>query len=146
MLIDRIDLYHVAMPLIYPWKTAYGEDEAIHAVLCRLCSGSLVGWGESAPFAAPCYSPEWAGGIFAVARVPHHAQTDRVQGVEMSCDEGFKCRCITLLKAATLGEFYHGCMTGGRKMGELSPWVLQNRMVSDSLTESRGPCARSRGR
>ena len=68
MLIDRIDLYHVAMPLIYPWKTAYGEDEAIHAVLCRLCSGSLVGWGESAPFAAPCYSPEWAGGIFAVAR------------------------------------------------------------------------------
>jgi len=68
MLIDRIDLYHVAMPLIYPWKTAYGEDEAIHAVLCRLSSGSLVGWGESAPFAAPCYSPEWAGGIFAVAR------------------------------------------------------------------------------
>jgi O-succinylbenzoate synthase len=68
MLIDRIDLYHVAMPLIYPWKTAYGEDEAIHSVLCRLSSGSLAGWGESAPFAAPCYSPEWAGGLFAIAR------------------------------------------------------------------------------
>jgi O-succinylbenzoate synthase len=68
MQIDRIDLYHVAMPLIYPWKTAYGEDEAIHSVLCRISSGSLVGWGETAPFAAPCYSPEWAGGVFAVAR------------------------------------------------------------------------------
>lgn len=68
MKIDRIDLYHVAMPLIYPWRTAYGEDAAIHSVLCRMTSGSVHGWGESAPFAAPCYSPEWAGGAFAVTR------------------------------------------------------------------------------
>jgi O-succinylbenzoate synthase len=68
MKIDRIELYHVAMPLIYPWRTAYGEDAAIHSLLCRMSSGSVDGWGESAPFAAPCYSPEWAGGIFAVTR------------------------------------------------------------------------------
>ena len=68
MKIDRIDLFHVAMPLIYPWRTAYGEDAAIHSVLCRMNSGSCYGWGEAAPFAAPCYSPEWAGGAFAAAR------------------------------------------------------------------------------
>lgn len=68
MRIDRIELFHVAMPLIYPWRTAYGEDAAIHSVLCRMSSGSVCGWGESAPFAAPCYSPEWAGGVFAVAK------------------------------------------------------------------------------
>jgi O-succinylbenzoate synthase len=68
MHIDRIDLYHVAMPLIYPWRTAYGEDAAIHSVLCRMTSGSLAGWGESSPLAAPCYSPEWGGGVFAVAK------------------------------------------------------------------------------
>ena len=68
MKIDRIELYHVAMPLIYPWRTAYGEDAAIHSLLCRMSSGSVDGWGESTPFAAPCYSPEWAGGIFAVCR------------------------------------------------------------------------------
>ena len=68
MKLDRIELFHVAMPLIYPWRTAYGEDAAIHAVICRMSSGSVDGWGESAPFAAPCYSPEWAGGAFAVAR------------------------------------------------------------------------------
>jgi len=68
MKIDRIELFHVAMPLIYPWRTAYGEDAAIHSVLCRMSSGSTDGWGEAAPFAAPCYSPEWAGGAFAVAR------------------------------------------------------------------------------
>ena len=68
MHIDRIDLFHVAMPLIYPWRTAYGEDAAIHSVLCRMDSGSVSGWGECAPLAAPCYSPEWGGGAFAVLK------------------------------------------------------------------------------
>lgn len=68
MRIDRIELFHVAMPLIYPWRTAYGEDAAIHAVLCRMTSGAVDAWGESSPLAAPCYSPEWAGGVFAVTR------------------------------------------------------------------------------
>ncbi len=68
MRIDRIDLYHVAMPLIAPWRTAYGEDHEVHSILCRMQCGSFAGWGESAPLAAPCYSPEWAGGVFAVLR------------------------------------------------------------------------------
>jgi o-succinylbenzoate synthase len=68
MKIDRIELFHVAMPLIAPWRTAYGEDAEIHSVLCRIASGSVDAWGESTPLAAPCYSPEWAGGIFATAR------------------------------------------------------------------------------
>lgn len=68
MRIDRIELFHVAMPLIFPWRTAYGEDAAVESVLCRLTSGSVSAWGESSPFAAPCYSPEWAGGVFAVCR------------------------------------------------------------------------------
>jgi O-succinylbenzoate synthase len=68
MRIDRIDLYHVAMPLKSPWRTAYGEDAAIEGVFCRLTSGSLDGWSESVPLAAPCYSPEWAGGVFAICR------------------------------------------------------------------------------
>lgn len=68
MKIERIELFHVAMSLISPWRTAYGEDPEIHSVLCRLTSGSFEAWGESSPLAAPCYSPEWAGGVFAVAR------------------------------------------------------------------------------
>ena len=68
MNIDRIELFHVAMPLIYPWRTAYGEDATIHSVLCRMTSGSLAAWGESSSLAAPCYSSEWAGGVFAVAK------------------------------------------------------------------------------
>ncbi|MBS0209820.1 MAG: o-succinylbenzoate synthase [Planctomycetes bacterium] len=68
MHIDAIDVFHVAMPLIRPWRTAYGDDATIESVLVCLHSGSLHAWGESTPFAAPCYSPEWAAGAFACVR------------------------------------------------------------------------------
>ena len=74
MRIDAVEIYHVAMPLLYPWRTAYGEDAAVESVLVRLHASELAGggklsaWGESSPLAAPCYSPEWAGGVFAVLR------------------------------------------------------------------------------
>jgi O-succinylbenzoate synthase len=68
LIIDRIELFHVAMPLISPWRTAYGEDAEIHSLLCRMSSGSVDAWGESSPLAAPCYSPEWSGSAFLTAR------------------------------------------------------------------------------
>jgi O-succinylbenzoate synthase len=68
MQIDAIEVFHVAMPLVSPWRTAYGEDAAIEGLLVRMTSGTHSGWGESCPFAAPCYSPEWAGGAFACVR------------------------------------------------------------------------------
>jgi O-succinylbenzoate synthase len=33
-----------------------------------MTSGSVEAWGESSPLAAPCYSPEWAGGVFSLVR------------------------------------------------------------------------------
>lgn len=68
MLVERIDLWHVAMPLLYPWRTASHEEWAIHSVLVRLEAGGQVGWGETTPFADPTYSPEWASGAFGVLR------------------------------------------------------------------------------
>ena len=68
MRIDRVDIYHVAMPLIYPWRTAYGEDQAVGSILVALTSGDQQAWGEAAPLAAPCYSPEFAAGVFVVLR------------------------------------------------------------------------------
>lgn len=68
MLIERIDLYRVAMPLLYPWRTAYGEDAVIESILVKLTAGQHIGWGEASPLAAPLYSPEWAAGVFATMR------------------------------------------------------------------------------
>ena len=68
MRFDSIELYHVAMPLLYPWRTAYGEDAAIESVLVQTRSEGLAVWSEVAPLAGPHYSPEWAGGVFACLR------------------------------------------------------------------------------
>ena len=64
MQIDRIELYLVGMPLLYPWRTACGEDATIESVLVKMYSGDTYGWGESTPMAAPFYSPDWAVGMF----------------------------------------------------------------------------------
>jgi O-succinylbenzoate synthase len=68
MRIEKIDLYHVAMPLISPWRTAYGDDHVIESVLVAMHSEGEVGWGEASPLAAPTYSPEYAAGVFHVMK------------------------------------------------------------------------------
>ena len=44
MRIDKFEVYQVAMPLIYPWRTAYGEDPEIHSVLVKATSGNHTAW------------------------------------------------------------------------------------------------------
>jgi len=66
--IEKVKIFHVKMPLISPFNTAYGSDEVIHTVLVQITSGDLYGWGESCPLQLPTYSPEWAAGIFMVLR------------------------------------------------------------------------------
>ncbi len=64
MWVDAIEVYYVELPLIKPWRTAYGEDAEIHSVLVRMVSGEHEGWGEGTPFYAPTYSPECAASAF----------------------------------------------------------------------------------
>ena len=66
--IDAVELYHVAMPLIYPWRTAYGSDDVIESVIVKMHAGEDSGWGETTPLARPTYSPEYAAGVYAVTR------------------------------------------------------------------------------
>ena len=64
MRIDELAVFHVAMPLIDPWKTAFGEMTSVESVLVRLSSEGETGWGEAAPYSMPQFCPEWAGGCF----------------------------------------------------------------------------------
>ena len=52
------------MPLIYPWRTAYGADYDIHSVLVKATSGDHHSWAESTPLQMPAYSPESAAGVY----------------------------------------------------------------------------------
>lgn len=68
MFIHDIKIYRVRMPLLRPFKTAFGEEHEIETILVRMQSDNLFGWGESSPWEHPRYSPEWAGGVFEVIR------------------------------------------------------------------------------
>lgn len=64
MKIDAIEAHYVTLPLIYPWRTAYGEDPDIHSILVKMISGEYIGWGETTPLRAPTYSPETAMSVY----------------------------------------------------------------------------------
>lgn len=68
MKIEKIDIYRVAMPLIYPFRTAFGNDDTIDSVLVRMGCGEHSGWGEAAPWKIPAYSPENAACQFLLSR------------------------------------------------------------------------------
>jgi len=68
MRIDRIEIHRVAMPLIYPFRTAFGNDQTIESVLVKIQSGPFVGWGEAAPWRDPAFGPEWAAGVFLLLK------------------------------------------------------------------------------
>ncbi|MBQ6471817.1 MAG: o-succinylbenzoate synthase [Victivallales bacterium] len=68
MRIERIEIYHDAVPLKRPFVTAFGSTETVEAILVRMVSGGCSGWGESSPLGSPGYSPEYAAGAFRVAR------------------------------------------------------------------------------
>ncbi len=119
MRIDRIELYHVRMPLIYPWRTAYGEDPDIHSVLVKMISGDEYGWGETTPLRAPCYSPEWTGGVFALAK---EFLAPQIVGREIeSADE-----LLNLLKHFKGNPFAKAGL-------EIAWWVLKAKMEGKPL-------------
>lgn len=64
MLIQEIELIRVSMPMKSPWKTAFGTETAIDAIFVRLRLEDQDGWGETAPYRIPQYSPEWATAAF----------------------------------------------------------------------------------
>ena len=68
MRIESIEIHRVAMPLIYPFRTAFGDVDVIESCLVKMTSGGVTGWGEAAPWGPPLYSPEWAAGVFILVR------------------------------------------------------------------------------
>src|SRR5215469_1930359 len=66
MKIDSITIYRIAIPLLQPWRTAYGENDVNETVLIKMTSECLVGWGEAAPLESPTYCAEWAAGAYCL--------------------------------------------------------------------------------
>jgi len=116
MIIDRIDIHHVAMPLIQPWITATGKENAIECILVRMVSGNAQGWGESSMLAAPTYSPECASAAFVVIEkwlAPQLIGQDIVSGEDLQQRlSGFRGNQFAKAALDTAWWSLHSALTG----------------------------------
>ena len=67
LLLQKVDLFHVKMPIIEPWVTSYGYQDAIDSVFVHLDFDVCDGWGECSPAPIPSYNSEYASGAFDIA-------------------------------------------------------------------------------
>ncbi|HCP19229.1 MAG: o-succinylbenzoate synthase [Candidatus Puniceispirillum sp. TMED52] len=67
MIVREINLYHVQMPMLEPWVTAYGSQDMIESLFVNLKFDEAQGWGECAPAPLPLYNTEYTKGAFHVA-------------------------------------------------------------------------------
>ena len=119
MRIDRLDVYHVSMPLLYPWRTAYGEDYDIQSVLVKAVSGEHEAWAESSPLRAPTYLTESAISVF------HHVTEffgPHVVGQEYDTADEVNAR-LELFKGNSFGK----------AAIEIAWWTLQSKISSTPL-------------
>ena len=55
MHISALEIFHVAMPLKSPWRTAHGEETSVESILVRIEADGQSAWAESCPGAVPTY-------------------------------------------------------------------------------------------
>ena len=66
LLLQKVDLFYVKMPIIEPWVTSYGYQDAIDSVFVHLDFDVCDGWGECSPAPIPSYNSEYASGAFDI--------------------------------------------------------------------------------
>jgi len=67
-IIQKIELYHTARPMIRSYKTSFGKQQRAEGVFAKIYSDDGYGWGESSPFRHPYFSSESAEGAFLVLK------------------------------------------------------------------------------
>lgn len=61
MKIERVDLYHLRMPLVSAFETSFGRIQSRECIILEVYSDGLVGYGECAADRDPGYSYETTG-------------------------------------------------------------------------------------
>ncbi len=130
MRIQEIRLYHVAMPLVYPFRTSYGDDASIETLIVRMIGAEGEGWGEAAPWRAPGYSPEWAHAAFLTVRdwlAPRLIGQDVTSGADLQrLLKGFKGNPFAKASLDTAWWDLHASSRGEplwRVIGGVSPTI-----------------------
>ena len=58
MKIERIELHHIEMPLVHPFRTSFGVETNRPCILVEVHGEGIVGWGECVASHDPFYSEE----------------------------------------------------------------------------------------
>src|SRR5439155_12823362 len=67
--ISSIELIEVALPLVRPFRTSFGEERDKRAILVRIRDvDGVTGWGECCASPEPRYSEEWLDGAWEMLR------------------------------------------------------------------------------
>jgi O-succinylbenzoate synthase len=56
--IERIELHHIALPLVHPFETSFGRESVRPCILVAVWAEGLTGWGECTAMSGPWYSCE----------------------------------------------------------------------------------------
>ena len=64
--VRAIEVLEVALPLVRPFRTSFGEEREKRAILIRVDAGDVAGWGECVASESPRYSEEWLGDAWEV--------------------------------------------------------------------------------
>lgn len=68
MKLEGVELRHVSMPLVAPFRTSFGTQTVRELVLLRVVTDEGEGWGECVAMPDPLYSSEYVGGCVDVLR------------------------------------------------------------------------------
>ncbi|MDP9389272.1 MAG: o-succinylbenzoate synthase [Actinomycetota bacterium] len=69
-LVAAVELRHLRLPLLRPFRSALGEEQWREVLLVRVTTPAGEGWGECAAMGTPAYSSEYVAGARHVLR--HH--------------------------------------------------------------------------
>lgn len=58
MKIDRVELHHIALPLVHPFQTSMGEERLRPLIITAVYAGEYVGYGECVAMSGPWYTSE----------------------------------------------------------------------------------------
>jgi len=58
MKLDRIELFHIEMPLVHPFETSFGLQTQRPGIIVAVHADGLTGWGECVAHSRPDYAAE----------------------------------------------------------------------------------------
>ena len=68
MKVERVELRHVSLPLVTPFRTSFGTSSTKDTFLLRIVTDEAEGWAECGADAEPLYSSEFLAGEEIVVR------------------------------------------------------------------------------